>query len=88
VYPLWAAIADQPRNSIIICRVQLGQATSRLCQQTGIHDVRHRLWLSTGTQVRVDLSPFLTAGTAMTLCSAGETIVIEGGQNLVAGVDH
>jgi len=31
----------QPRNNIIICRVQLGQATSQLCQRTGIVDVRH-----------------------------------------------
>jgi len=35
---------------------QLGQATSQLCQWTGIDDVRHHLWLSTGTQVMVDLS--------------------------------
>jgi len=69
VQRLWAIIVGQPRNSIIICRVQLGQATSQLCQQTGIDDVRHRLRLSTGTQVRVDLSPSLPAGTAMTLRS-------------------
>jgi len=32
-------------------RVQVfGQATSQVCQWTGINDVRHRLWLSTGTQ--------------------------------------
>jgi len=30
VHPLWAAIVGQPRNSIIICRMQLGQATSQL----------------------------------------------------------
>jgi len=70
--------------------MQLGQATSQLCQQTGINDVRHRLWLSTGTQVRVNLSPSLPAGTAMTLCSAGETTVVEGGQTWLSdcGVDH
>jgi len=67
---LWAAIVGQPRNSIIICRVQLGQVTSQLCQRTGVDDVRHHLWLSTGTQVRVGLSPSLLAGTAMTLGSA------------------
>jgi len=60
-----AAIVGQPRNSIIMCRVQLGQDTSQLCQRTGIDNVKHRLWLSTGTQVRVDLSPSLPAGTAM-----------------------
>jgi len=49
--------------------VQLGQATSQLCQRTGIDDVRHRLRLSTGTQIRVDLLPPLPAATAMTLCS-------------------
>jgi len=69
VHPLWAAIIRQPYNSII-CRVQLGQATSQFCPQTGIDDVRHRLWLSTGTQTRVDLSPSLPAGTAVILCSA------------------
>jgi len=52
--------------------MQLGQATSHLCQHAGIDDVRHRLWLSTGTQVRVDLSPSLPAGTAVTLRSAEE----------------
>ena len=70
MHPRWAAIVGQPHNSIIICRVRLGQATSQLYQRTGIDDVRHRLWLSTGTQVRVDLSPSLPAGTAMTLRSA------------------
>jgi len=70
VHLLWAAIVGQLRNSFIICRVQLGQATSQLYQRTGVDDVRHRLWLSTGTQVRVDLSPSLPAGTAMTLRSA------------------
>jgi len=73
VHPLWAAIVGQPRNSIIICRVQLGQAISQLHQQTATDDVRHRLCLSTGTQVRVGLSPSLAAGTAMTLRSE-ETI--------------
>ena len=63
MHPLWAAIVGQPRNSIIICRVQLGQAISQLCQRTAVDDVRHRLWLSTGTQVGVDLSPSLSAGT-------------------------
>jgi len=53
--------------------VQLGQVTSQLCQWTGIDDVRHHLWLSTGTQVRVELSPSLPAGTSMTMRSA-ETI--------------
>jgi len=62
-HPLWATIIGQPCNSIIICRVQLGQATSQLCQRTGIDDVRHRLWLSTGTQVRVGLSPSLPTST-------------------------
>jgi len=57
-------------ESIIICRLQLGQATSQLCQQRGINDVRHCLQFSTGTQVRVDLSPYLPAGTAVTLLSA------------------
>jgi len=70
VHPLWAAIVGEPQDSIIICRVQLGQAIRQLCWRTGIDDVRHRLWLSTGTQVRVDLSPSLPAGTAMTLHSA------------------
>jgi len=70
MHPLWAAIVGQPCNSIIICRVQLGQATSQLCQQTGIDDVRHRLWFSTVTQVGVDLSPSLPGGTAMNLHSA------------------
>jgi len=42
----------------------------QLCQRTGIDDVGHRLWLSTGTQVRVDMSPSLLAGTAMTVHSA------------------
>jgi len=69
VNPLWATVIGQPCNSIIICRVQLGQATSQLYQQTGIDNVRHHLWVSTGTQVRVGLSPFLPAGTTMTLCS-------------------
>jgi len=63
-------VVGQPCNSIIICTVQLGQATSQLCQWTGIDDVRHRLWLSTGTQVRVDLSSSLPAGTATSLHSA------------------
>jgi len=36
VHLLWAATVGQPRNSIIICRVQLGQDTSQLCQWTGI----------------------------------------------------
>jgi len=49
--------------------LQLGQATSQLCQRTGIDDVGHRLWLSAGALVRVDLSPSLPAGTAMTLRS-------------------
>jgi len=70
VHPLRAAIAGQPCNSIIICKVQLGRATSQLCQHTGIDDVRHRLWLSTGTQVRVGLSPSLPADTAVTPRSA------------------
>jgi len=43
--------------------VQLVQATSQLHQRTGTDDVRHRLWLSTGTEVRVDLLPPLPAGT-------------------------
>jgi len=47
----------------------VGQGTNQLCQQTEIVNVRHRLWLSTGTQVGVSLSPSLLAGTAMTLCS-------------------
>jgi len=67
LHPPWAAIVGQPHNSIIICRVQLGRATSQLCQQTGIDDVRHSLWLSSGTQVRVGLPPSFPAGTAMTL---------------------
>jgi len=69
VHYLWASMVGQPRNSIIICSVQLGQAISQLHQHTAIDDVRHRLWLSTGTQVRVNLSPSLPAGTAMTLHS-------------------
>jgi len=73
VNPVWAAIVGQPCNSIIICRAQLGQATSQLFQQTGIDDKRHCLWLSTGTQVGVGVSPPLPAGIAMTLCNA-ETI--------------
>ena len=64
VHPLWATIVGQPHSNIIICRVQLGQATSQLCQQTGIDNVRHRL-RSTGTQVRVGLSPSLPADTAV-----------------------
>ena len=32
VQPLWAAAVGQPCNSIIICRVQLGQSTSQFCQ--------------------------------------------------------
>ena len=44
--------------------MQLGQATSQLWQRTEIDDVRHRLWLSTGTQVRVDLSSSLPADIA------------------------
>jgi len=43
VHPLWTATVGQPHNNIIICRVQLGQATSQLCQRTGIVDVRHSL---------------------------------------------
>jgi len=35
--------------------------------------VRHRLWLSAGTQVRVDLSTSLPKGTAMTLRSTEAT---------------
>ena len=98
---LWAAIVGQPRNSIIICRVQLGQVTSQLCQRTGVDDVRHHLWLSTGTQVRVGLSPSLLAGTAMTLGSAEDiqerqlssrevkkTWLLDGGVDQYVGVDH
>jgi len=70
MHPLWAATVGQPCNSIVICRAQLGQATSQLCQQTEIDDVRLNLWLSTVTQVKVGLSPSLLAGTAMTLHSA------------------
>ena len=53
--------------------------------------MRHRLWLSAGTQVKVGSSPSLPAGTAVTLHSADcgsdsvEVIVVEGGQNLVVG---
>jgi len=50
------------RNSIIVCRVQLGQATSQLCRRTGIDDARHRLWFSTGSKVSVGLSPSFPAG--------------------------
>jgi len=60
---VWAATVGQPCNSIITCRVQFGQDTSQLCQRTGIDNVRHHLWLSTGTQLRVGLSPSLPVGT-------------------------
>jgi len=79
----WAAIVDQPCNSIIISRVQLGQATSQLCQRTGTDDVRH-------TPAGVGLSPSLpAAGTTMTLRSVEaiqERPVVNGGQNQVVGL--
>jgi len=70
VHPLWATIVGHPHISIIICRVQLAQATSQLCQWAGIDCVRHQVRLSTGTQVKVGLLPSLPAGTTITLHSA------------------
>ena len=49
MHPLWFVTVGRPHNGIIIYRVPLGQATSQLCQRTGINNARHRLWLSTGT---------------------------------------
>jgi len=89
-----------PRHSIIICRLQLGKATGQLYQWTGINAVRHRLWLSTGTQVRVDLSPSLPTGTTMTARSAEaiqerplssrevKTWLLDRGDSHYVGVDH
>jgi len=54
--------------------------------------VRHRLGLTTRTQISVCKSPFPSAGTAvslfLSLCENGsaETTVAEGGQNPVAGL--
>jgi len=92
VHLLWAAIVGQPCNSIIICRVQLGQATSQLWQRTGIDDVRHRFWLST-VQRHIGQSRLVTISSgrhhndpAQCASNSGETIVIEGDQYLVVGL--
>ena len=52
--------------------------------------MRHRLGLTTRTQISVCKSPFPSAGTGVSLipCENGsaETTVAEGGRNLVAGL--
>ena len=51
--------------------------------------MRHRLGLSTRTQISVCKSPFPSAGTAVSVpCENGsaETTVAEGGRNPVAGL--
>ena len=51
--------------------------------------MRHRLGLTTRTQISVCKSPFPSAGTAVSLFRAKtvqQTTVAEGGRNLVAGL--
>ena len=63
--------------------MQLGQATSQLCQRTGIDSVKDCFWLSTGQSRLVAISSGGNRNDRAPYGSdSGETIDVEGGQNL------
>jgi len=70
IYGLAEIVSHATASSSAEC--SLDKPPSQLCQWAGTVNERHCLWLSTGTQVIVDLSQSLLAGTAMTLRSVEE----------------